>query len=297
MIKFKTVALEDKGWMDRLIKLENSRNADCNFTNIYVWDDSFHQRVAECGNRLLVKLMYHGTPFYAFPIGKGDLEPVIMELKADADSHGTALEIRGITRENLELLEKHFPQKFEITVDTDVFDYIYSLEKMATLAGKKLHSKRNHIKRFEENNNWSFETITLEDIPQCIELCCRWVEESSGNGNTRAEHMALTRVFENYQALGLEGGVLCSGNEVIGFTIGERLNTDTYVVHFEKAIGSIQGAYAMINREFARFIREKYPDIQFVNREDDMGLENLRKAKRSYYPELMVEKYTAVLKH
>lgn len=297
MIEFKTAALEDKCWMERLIKLEDSRNADCNFTNIYVWDDSFHQRVAEYGDRLLVKLMYHGTPFYAFPIGKGELTPVIMELKADADSHGTPLKIKSITKENLELLEEHFPKYFDITDDTDVFDYVYSLEKMATLAGKKLHGKRNHINRFEENNDWSFEMINSKNIPQCIELCCRWAEESSGSGNTRAEHMALTRVFNNYQVLGLEGGVLRSGNEVIGFTIGERLNTDTYIVHFEKALGSIQGAYTMIAREFARFVMEMYPHIQYINREDDMGLPNLRKAKRSYYPELMVEKYTAVMRY
>lgn len=296
MIEFKTVVLEDKCWMNNYIKLENSRNADCNFTNIYIWDMSFRQRVAEYGGRLLIKLMYHGTPFYAFPIGSGDLEPVIMALKADADSHEVPLKIRGIRRENLALLEEHFPQKFEITADTDVFDYVYSLEKMATLAGKKLHSKRNHINRFVENNDWSFEMITPEIIPECIELCRRWAEENTGNGNNLAEYMALDRAFENYQVLGLEGGVLRSNGEAIGFTIGERLNSDTYIVHFEKAINSIQGAYAMVNREFARFVREKYPDILYLNREDDMGMENLRKAKRSYYPELMVEKYTAVLK-
>jgi len=296
MIDFKTVSLGDKAWIDRLIKLEDSKNADCNFTNIFVWDDSFHQEVAEYCDRLLIKLMCHGTPFYAFPIGAGDLKPVIEALREDAQSHGAPLKIRGITRENVALLEEHFPQKFEIIEDADVFDYVYTLEKMALLTGKKLHGKRNHINRFVEDNNWSFDAIGADDIPLCIKLCQQWLEEGNGHGNVHAEHLALKRVFENYFALGLEGGVLRSDGEAIGFTIGERLNSDTYIVHFEKAVGHIQGAYAMVNRQFARYVVEKYPDLRYVNREDDMGMENLRKAKRSYYPEFMIEKYTAVWK-
>ena len=81
--------------------------------------------------------------------------------------------------------------------------------------------------------------------------------------------------------------------EVVAFTMGDRLNSDTYDVHFEKAYGELQGAYAMINREFARWVRAKHPNVRYLNREDDMGVEGLRKAKESYYPDRMVEKYAA----
>ena len=95
--------------------------------------------------------------------------------------------------------------------------------------------------------------------------------------------------------LGLEGGLIRVYGEVVAFTIGDRLSADTYDVHFEKAYGELQGAYAMINREFARWVREHHPEVKYLNREDDMGVPGLRKAKESYYPDLLVEKHTAIL--
>ena len=99
--------------------------------------------------------------------------------------------------------------------------------------------------------------------------------------------------MDHFEALGLEGGLIRINGSVAAFTIGDRLNGDTYDVHFEKAYAGIQGAYAMINREFARWVREHHPDIKYLNREEDMGVEGLRKAKESYYPDLLLEKYTA----
>ena len=108
------------------------------------------------------------------------------------------------------------------------------------------------------------------------------------------ERLAMQKAFAAYRELQLDGGILRVNGEAIAFTIGERLSRDTYVVHFEKSISDLRGTYPMINREFVRHICEKYPEIQYINREEDMGLENLRKAKRSYYPDFMVEKYLAV---
>ena len=110
------------------------------------------------------------------------------------------------------------------------------------------------------------------------------------------EGIALRTAMEHYEELGLEGGLIRVYGEVVAFTIGDRLSADTYDVHFEKAYGELQGAYAMINREFARWVRARHPEIRYLNREDDMGVEGLRKAKQSYYPDLMVEKHTAVMK-
>ena len=292
MIEFRAVTLEDKQWIKRITDIEDSRSGDCCFTNIFIWDEVFSKRVAQLGDRLIMKLLYQETPFYSFPIGRGELGPAIMELKEDAGFHGVPLRIRGMTKESLTQLEAEFPDQFDISEDRDIFDYVYSLEKMTTLAGKKLHGKRNHINRFVENNDWSFEPITTDTLPQCMEIYRKWAREV--DHDVLAETRAMSRVFNHYEELGLEGGILRSGGDVIGFTMGERLNSDTYITHVEKAVSTIQGAYPMINREFSRFIKEKYPDIIYVNREDDMGLENLRKAKHSYYPEFMVEKFTAV---
>lgn len=292
MIEFKAVTLEDKQWIKAITDIEDSSSGDCCFTNIFIWDEVFSKRVAQLGDRLMMKLLYQETPFYAFPIGGGELEPAILELKEDAGFHGVPLKIRGMTKESLTQLEAIFPNQFDISEDRNIFDYVYSLEKMTTLAGKKLHGKRNHINRFIENNDWSFEPITPGTLHQCMDIYRQWAREVDHDIHDEAR--AMWRIFNNYEELGLEGGILRSGGEVIGFTMGERLSSDTYIAHVEKAVSSIQGAYPMINREFSRFIKERYPDMLYVNREDDMGLENLRKAKHSYYPEFMVEKFTAV---
>jgi len=296
MIKFTTVALHDRDWMDKLIRSENTRNADCNFTNIYIWNETFHQKVTPLYGRLAIKLFYQNSPFYAFPVGNGDLKKSVLALAEDAATHDIKLKIRGITKESLMELESVFPDVFEIGMDTYASDYIYTVEKMATLAGKKLHSKRNHINRFIESNDWSFEPISEDNLDECMDMCVRWMQLNLGKSNYDNERMALNRAFRSYDKLELEGGLLRSSGEVIAFTMGEPLCSDTYVIHFEKAFTHIQGAYTMINREFARYIQARHPEILYINREDDMGIESLQKAKRSYYPEFMVDKFTATWK-
>lgn len=297
MIDFKPVELSDKAWMDSHIREENSQSADFNFTNIYIWDKSFYQHVAEYGGRLLVKLTYPEHPFYTFPVGGGDLVPIVSALYEDAKKNGLNLIIRGMTPEHIPMLEAAFPGKFEISPDTPFFDYMYSTEKLATLSGKKLHSKRNHINRFLEDNNWSIEPLTGDNLNECKAFTETWLGEHNGKfDDFPSESSALARAFDNFDFLELEGAVLRVDGAIAAYAIGEKLNSDTFVIHFEKAVPDIQGAYAMINREFARMILEKHPKTIYINREDDMGMENLRRAKRSYYPEFMVEKYSAVWK-
>ena len=109
------------------------------------------------------------------------------------------------------------------------------------------------------------------------------------------ERQALSRAFAHYGKLGLFGLLLRAEDHVVAFTMGSRINAETVDVHFEKAYGEIQGAYPLINREFARWIRENFPEVQWLNREDDMGLEGLRRSKNSYYPDRMVEKFLAIM--
>jgi len=294
-ILFSPARLEDKEWVDRILRLEDAPSADFCFTNILIWDDRFRQQVAALGDRLAFRLMSDGIPFYAFPVGQGDLTPVIEALVQDAAAYGVPLEIRAILEKHRMELEAAFPGRFDFSLAPDSFDYVYEIEKLATLAGKKLHAKRNHINRFIENNPvWSFEPITVRTLPACALMSCEWSHQHQNQASFYNEIDALRKTFDNFEALGLEGGLLRLENRVIAFTIGEQLNSDTYIVHFEKAFSDIQGAYPLINREFARHIQETHPHIRYINREEDMGIESLQKAKKSYYPDLMMEKYTAV---
>ena len=236
-----------------------------------------------------------------YPAGVGTVAPAVRLLEEEAARRGEPLRLVCLTPRQMAELEEFFPGEFAFTADGDGYDYLYQIGKLADLGGKKLHAKRNHINRFIENNpTWVYEEITPESLPECLEMDQEWYRSSlqrEGAAEERDlgdEGVALRAAIEHYQALGLEGGLIRVEGRVVAFTMGDKLSSDTYDVHFEKAYSEIQGAYAMINREFSRWVRERHPGIQYLNREDDMGVEGLRKAKESYYPDLMVEKHTAM---
>ena len=295
MIEFKKFTLRDKDWVDAIVMAENSRSADFNFGNIYIWDKRYRQLAARLGDRLLVKLRYAGRPMFVFPIGSGPIRPAIEALRAYAEAQSTCFCLRGITEEHRALLEEEYPGCFSYEEDEDNADYIYLAEKLSTYAGKSLHSKKNHANRFEAENDWSFQPLTRELIPDCLDMLDLWEEENRERLDRSVvyEHDALIRCFAVYEYLNMDGGVLFANGRIVGFTVGELICGDTFDVHFEKAEGSINGAYPMVCREFTRMLMQKYPQLIYINREDDMGLASLRRSKESYRPAFKLKKYTA----
>lgn len=296
MLDLRPIELKDKAWIDRLVAAEDSPSADFNFGNMYMWNPCFQQEVAEVGGRLVVCPRY-SEPFFAWPVGDGELKPVLDVMAAHAAAEGCPFVLRGVTAENLPLLRSLYPDRLGITADRDLWDYLYDSEKLATLSGKKMHGKRNHCNRFEAENQWEYRALRLSDLPACKELLDFWMDACGEDARDGIddEYMAIGRGFADYEALGLEGGVLFAGGKLCAFTIGEKISSDTFDVHFEKALWSINGAYPMINREFVRQIRQAHPEIRWINREDDTGRDSLRQSKLSYHPERMVEKYTVVI--
>ncbi len=297
MINFKNVELSDKKWMEPLIAAADMRGCHQNYTNIFAWSEVYNYQVARVNDYLVVKgRIEDNTPYYFYPAGSGDIKPVIETMKQDAEEHQHEFQLLGISPENMEVLRSLFPENFEYEEMRDGFDYVYLLDKLVNLAGRKLQAKRNHINRFKANNtDWSFEQITAANLAECWEMNRKWCKI---NGCKDDEHLALeycavSRCFDYFSELGIMGGLIRLDGEVIAYTMGEKLNSDTFVTHIEKAFGEIQGAYQMINREFAALIQENYPQLIYVNREEDMGFEGLRKAKLSYHPDKMEEKYLA----
>lgn len=300
MIEFHKPQLTDKPWVDELLRRADHRGCEYNFTNLFVWSDAYDQRIARVGDFLVTRLCGSLGCSYIYPAGAGDIAPVLAALEQDAAERGAPLHLVCLTQPQVRELDSLFPGRFTFEADRDGFDYLYDIDRLADLGGKKLHAKRNHINRFVENNpSWVYEDITPESLPECLEMDKEWYRRSmirEGLAEERDlgdEGRALRLAMEHYHDLGLEGGLIRVYGEVVAFTMGDLLSSDTYDVHFEKAYGELQGAYAMINREFARRVRQRHPQVRYLNREDDMGVEGLRKAKESYYPDLMVEKYSA----
>lgn len=298
MINFKGIQIEDRQWAEPLIRAADMSGSHLSFSTIFTWAYINHYRVAKVNNYLVVKLRVVDKEGYYFPAGLGELKPVMDEMIKDAADNNHEFYLFGLSLDNERVIKELYPDKFIFEYDRDAYDYVYDLNKMVSLSGKKLHAKRNHINAFKKQYDWQFEVITDENVDDCRKMNELWCKEANcaGEYELKQEHCATRRYFKYRKELGVDGGLIRANGNVVAFTMGEVLNSDTYVIHIEKAFRNIQGGYTMINREFAEYVKEKYPRMIWINREEDMGQEGLRKAKESYYPDKMEEKSWAVLK-
>ncbi|MCD7947063.1 MAG: phosphatidylglycerol lysyltransferase domain-containing protein [Oscillospiraceae bacterium] len=300
-LSFRAPRIEDKPWVDKLLALSEYRGCEYNFTTLFIWNETYRQEIARMEDYLLIRAKLPRGNCYSFPAGQGELGPVIEALTLDARAQGAPLCLIGVTEAQITQMETLFPGEFTFTANRDGSDYLYEIDRLADLGGKRLHAKRNHINRFmEQNPTWQYERVSAASLPECLEMDKIWYKErlarieAEGGESPERENAALHRALLHFAPLGLDGGLLRVEGKVVAFTLGDRISTDTYDVHFEKAFGEMQGAYAMINREFARQIRADYPEIRYLNREEDMGIPGLRKAKESYYPDLLLTKHSAI---
>lgn len=292
MSDFQPVGLQHKPLFDRALAWENSKSSTDSFGNVFLWDILCRRNAAALGKRLGVEYLCPKGAFYAYPSGRGDLVPAIEALRARAAEHARPLYLHGVTAPQRAALEAALPGRFRFFEARDDFDYVYSVEAFASLSGKKLHGKRNFCNRFESSHNWRYEVLNPAVFDDCRALLQSWDAEK--DGGDAEENEAIARMFQYWDELGMTGGVLYADEKPVAFTAGEILCRDTIDVHFEKALDSVPGAYPMIAREFARQLQKDYPDIQYLNREEDMGLPGLRKAKEEWYPMFLIEKYCAL---
>lgn len=296
MIEFNQINIEDKLIINQYLDTTTNEACDYCFSNIFMWKNHYNHSFCIIGDLLIIKMVEKITKFL-FPIGVYDvdkLKNVVNTLIDYCKDEKITLTFTRVTQHQKVLLESIFPNLFITTEDRASFDYIYDAESLITLAGKKLHQKRNHINRFNENN-WSIEQITLDNVDECAEFNNSWCDETNCNQSDKEspQHScAVCLALSHLKELDMIGIILRVDGKIVAFSAGSRLNHNTVAVHIEKALSDIQGAYPAINQQFAKFASEYYgEDILFFNREDDLGIEGLRKAKLSYNPSSLVEKY------
>ncbi len=291
-ITFHEITMEDKRWMDEKFAEEGKNACEYTFANNFIWRKRYGVAVAEICGCLIVRSLGDDSFVYSYPVGEGDKKEAIVRLLALCQKAGQSLFLFPVLEAERRQLAEWFPGRFLIAECRDNFDYIYSREKLETLAGKKLHGKRNHIARFKDEGDWRYEPLTAENAEDCRQMTYTWIRMRSEKWNEEMneEIEVLHEAFDHREELGLVGGVLYRGEEIVAFTMGEPLTEDTFVVHFEKAYPMLQGAYPMINQQF---VQHACGAFDYVNREDDTGDEGLRKAKLSYYPEILLKKYSA----
>lgn len=270
------------------------QGSECTFTNLFVWRRCYRICWAITHEFLIIKVTRDDITFVLQPFGGADEDfpAVIRELKETFE--GKPFEMRGIYAETLPLLKSCLPDTTQFIDDRDNWDYVYLRDNLATLAGRKYHAKKNHANAFrKENPDYVFSLITKEDIADCIAFADLWCEMKGQNAEgLRCELCALEEALNNFGILKIRGALIRINGVVQAFSIGEKYNKDMAVIHFEKANPDIRGIYAVINQDFCAKV---WTDVTYINREEDMGLEGLRKAKESYQPEFMVKKYTAFI--
>lgn len=293
-LAWKTIGMEDKPILEKYYAYEQSKCCEFSFCNNYLWAPFYEMRYTIIED-MLVFLAQGRQPSVGVPLAKDgaserNLGKVVSILEEYFVSIQAPFQMHLVTEEKFAQLEAQFPGKYVIEYNRDQADYIYEVEKMISLSGKKLHGKRNHINKFKENNpNWCYEPLSQENVSACVKMAEEWREKNlcDEKGEKHTEFCVTLRALDEYEQLGLKGGVLRIEDRVVAFTLGEELNRETFVVHIEKAMADIQGAYPMINQQFLVHEASQY---KYVNREEDMGEEGLRKAKLSYYPVFLQEK-------
>ena len=296
MIDFHRLDLNQKETYNRYLQTCGERGCEYSFTNLFLWG---RQKAAFVDGYLTLFSQFDRRSVYPFPVGQGDLKPVLDAIIHDAHTRGIPCYLTAMTAADCETLEQLYPGSFRFHTDRDAFDYVYAIDDLADLKGRKFQKKRNHLNRFRENHP-TCQALPLDETTRVAAFCLlrRWYENrriSDPHSDFQLEQTALERAFAFQNQLDIEGMVLMEDGEPLAFAIGSRLNADTFDIHFEKAREDVDGAYAAINQAFASHLRRKFPELRWLNREDDLGIEGLRKAKLSYNPNRLVEKHWARL--
>lgn len=291
---FKDFELEDKDVINSFTKPWNLDCSDLSFANLFIWGADGKMQYTIDDDVLYIKLNFKGfKEFFWAPIPKKDSEfdyKLIIERCFEyLESKNMPPVIRNIWEPFKEMIEKDCPELDIIPTDVS-WDYVYLREKLATLKGKKLHGKRNHINKFlQEHPDYIYKKLEPSMHDECISVYDDWQQNKDFSGEElQNERRSVILALKNMETLGLTGGVIILDGKIKAFTIGERLTDNMQLIHIEKADGNINGLFPMINQQY---VIHECQDVEFINREEDMGVEGMRKAKRSYYPEYMVKKY------
>lgn len=291
---FKIPTMEDADILRQYLQYNTNYGCEYSLANNILWAEYYNTGFDIIEDNLIFGALSEAGDLPAsvsFPVGGNDLKKTLDTVFEMYRKAGKQPVISSVSEVNFNKIQEWYPNEFEITYERDKADYIYTSERLAFLAGKKMHAKRNHINRFVEMfPDYVYEKIDDDNYMECARYAHKWaVKNALMDEGKLYEETIIKKALFNREKLGLKGALIRLGGEVVAFTLGEYLTEHVFVVHFEKAEADIQGAYAIINRDF---VRNELTDYKYINREEDLGIEGLRKAKLSYRPDIILEKGT-----
>lgn len=298
MIEFRPVRLEDRATIERFTMSSDITNCDLSFANMFCWQEVYHSAWAIVDGFLVIRFHIDGGDRlgYMQPVGEGDCARIIPALREDAHAHGQRLRIIGLTDRGREMIRQMHIGQFAFESDRALEDYVYAADDLRNLPGRRYQPKRNHINRFmAEYPDYRYEELTPDRFDECMQLEREWRRNHEGHTSELcAEQRAMQRAFAHFAELGMTGGCIYVGERMVAFTYGSAVNDHTFDTHVEKADTDYDGAFTVINCLFARHLPERFT---LINREEDLGIEGLRRAKLSYHPAVIQHKFTAIHLH
>lgn len=292
-LSFHPLTLTDRDLVLRYTWQAQLQNCDLSFANLYAWQLLYQTEVTEWNDFLLFRFQADGHLAYLMPLGNGNWAEVIELLHRDACTLGHPLLLLGVTDEMKHFFQGICSSKFFVNENREHADYIYLRASLESLAGKKLQPKRNHINKFKRlYPDYKYLPLTEELVPLCLQLDREWSARKDAPSEERSvssETVAIERALGHLNELNIIGGCLFVEGKLVAFTYGAAINDNTFDVCVEKADTMYEGVYAMINNEFVKRLPGNFT---FINREEDLGIEGLRKAKLSYMPHQVLMKYS-----
>ncbi len=290
MKEFKKITIEDRDILANCLAFGKHYSCDYCLGNIILWADIFNTHYMVENDMLFIEFSYENKNYFAFPMGQGDLKNAFEKLISYCDKSGKEFVMNIVEPHMFKKVEKIFPGEYEISYIRNNSDYVYNTQELKELPGKKYHKKKNHINKFLKlYEGWSYEKISNENTEECIKMVQEWCARNNclDEKQKSQEILVVTKGLRHASELSLLGGVIRVNGNIVAMTLGEKCSDDMFVIHFEKAFSDVSGAYPMINQQF---VIHELSGYKYVNREEDLGIEGLRKAKQSYYPAFMVEK-------
>lgn len=290
MLNFKPIEISDIDVFKRYIGADGEYSCESAFINLLVWQDVYGNMWAEEDGQLVIKSTANGRHVFRLPFGN-DFHKGIALIREYSGEEYPLFWVQDGKR--LDELEEYLGKDYILNEERNAFDYIYLRDDLAELKGKKYHGKRNHISAFSKKHEWKYSKMTEENIADALLCAERWYSEKEDRMDKfmLCESRGVYTVLNNMELFGAEGGIIYADGKAVAFTVGSPINGKVYDIHFEKALYGYDEAYTVINREFAK---NELSGYEYINREDDMGLDGLRKAKLSYHPAMLVKKYTCL---
>ena len=292
MLIFKDIEIADRQVIGKYLQQEDARLLDYTFQILFLYQPVYHYQYAVYQDFLFLKAHYKGQNMMFFPIGSGNFKESFKIMEQYAQTQSITIQYYPITLEHIKLLEQLFPKQFEFFPVRERFEYIYLKERLSTLKGRILQSKRNNINHLTKNFEWKYEPMNDTHIEDCKKLEQEWntAQKIVSGSDLEVENSVIMRCFEHYQALNIDGGVIWLNGKISAFSFGCRLNSDTYLILFEKAHPNIRGLNSIINQQFILHNAMQYT---YINRGEDCGDIGLRNAKMQYHPDILQKIYCA----